>query len=125
MKKLFIALLLLIPVAAIASPSAEIMAEILIELNHFPTAEDQEFLDEILADAAASEEEKTLAAAIKRIQHKPADADLAMLQELKDGGSSDAVRTLAAAVLSINHQVSEQSSASLSDLLDQLELARE
>lgn len=120
-----IALMLLMPVAANASASAEIMIEILLELNHFPTEDDQSFLDEILADETASDQEKVIASIIKRVEHKPADSDIATLRQLMQEGDSRAVQTLAGAVLSINHQPSDEYLQQLEDLFNELELQRE
>jgi len=111
---------LLLANVCFASDASIIMAEIVIDLNHFPTDDDKSYLTEIAQDSESSADEKVLAGIISRIMHKPADGDVATLKSMASSGdSSEYVKTLAKAILSIEHKPSAESAAELVVLLDQ------
>lgn len=119
MRKLLLIAGLLISSACFASDSSVIMAEILIDLNHFPTEDDKSYLSEIAEDPNSSADEKALAGIISRIEHKPNDADAAALTAMINSKKSTAeVKTLARAIQSINHKPSPESVAELEVIVD-------
>ena len=63
------------PALSAEDSSAETMAAILIDLNHFPTDAEKETLQAIVDDEAASEQERTVASAMINLQHKATAAD--------------------------------------------------
>ncbi len=101
-----------------ASNATDTLAEILIDLNHYPTENDKTSLNEIQAGADSTDEEKTLASAILRVAHKPAADDVAGLQAIEEGGSSPATRQIAAAILSINHKAAGKHRSALEKLIE-------
>lgn len=118
MRILILLLMLTASHVTYGSEATDIMIEILIELNHFPNEDDHSFLDEILEGSEASEEEKALAAAIKRIAHKPAAEDVAVLRGIENNSTDETMRTIASAILSINHQPSETYLKKLNEIID-------
>ena len=93
----------MLPLIGNAYDSAEAMAAILLELNHFPTAAHKETLSSI-EGSEASAAQKQLAQIISRIAHKPSDADKALLQALLDSDAGTAEKVIAKAVLNMNHK---------------------
>ena len=75
--------------ALMAADATSVMAGIVADINHFPSADDKEALAQIAA-GDASAHEKTLAGIISRIAHKPGDADKAELEKIL--AASDSVR---------------------------------
>jgi len=118
MKKLMLFVCLLYSHLCLASGATDIMGEILIDLNHFPTDTDKSFLDEILADSESTADEKALAKIIGRIQHKPEAEDVSTLVRLSRSKSKE-LQLLAEATLSIEHTVSAEKKAALETMLDQ------
>ncbi|XOV84789.1 MAG: hypothetical protein ACFHXK_06625 [bacterium] len=111
---------LLLANVCFASDASIIMAEIVIDLNHFPSDDDKSYLTEISEDAESSSDEKALAAIIGRIMHKPAADDVATLESMiRSGEATEYVKTLAKAILSIEHKPSAEAIAELERLLDE------
>lgn len=103
-----------------ASDASIIMAEIVIDLNHFPSEDDKSYLTEITEDAESSADEKALAGIISRIMHQPAAGDIPALESMASSGeASEYVKTLAKAILSIEHKPSAESIAELEGLLEE------
>ncbi len=118
MKHTLLLVCILFSNVCLASSATDIMAEILIGLNHFPTDTDASFLDEIHADPEATSDEKVLANIIKRIQHKPQAEDVSVLVRLSRSDSTE-LRLLAEAVLSIEHQVAADEKAALEAMISE------
>jgi hypothetical protein len=111
---------LLLANVCFASDASIIMAEIVIDLNHFPSDDDKSYLTEIADDADSSADEKALAGIISRIMHKPAADDVAALESMASSGEASAyVKTLAKAILSIEHKPSAETIAALEGLLEE------
>ncbi len=100
-----------------ASDATNILAEIVIDLNHFPSADDKTYLDEIIGDAESTDDEKLLAAIISRIAHKPDASDASALKKLAKSGSGE-VKAIAAAVMSIEHKAAADKVAALETMLE-------
>ena len=101
-----------------ASNATAVIAEILVNLNHFPSADDKALLKEISIAADSSEEEKKLAAIVGRIAHKPAATDTAVLKQMSTEGSVAEIKVVADAILSINHKPGTKNIAALMNLVD-------
>jgi hypothetical protein len=119
MRKLLLIAGLLISNVCFASDGSVMMAEILLDLNHFPSDDDKSYLSEIAEAPGSSADEKALAGIISRIMHKPAEADSAALEAMINSKkSTPEVKILARAILSINHKPSADSIAALEGITD-------
>ena len=117
MKLTLIILLMILPYYTIAGDSSSVMANILIELSHFPSATHKETLAKVLA-SGASADEKMLAEIITRIAHQPGAEDKVELQRiLANQDSSAAVKTIAKAILNMNHRPQDDDLQALKGLI--------
>jgi hypothetical protein len=92
------------PMAIAAESAVSEMATIIIELNHYPTAEDKKVLTHIINDPHATAGEKVIAAALMRMQHRVNDEDADKLRRLAaDDSVAEAERELAEIFLTIAH----------------------
>lgn len=83
------------------------MAEIMINLEHFPSESDKERLTEIVNSSDSSEAEIAVATAIANIRHQATAADKEKLNAIVADDSTPAeLRDLASIVLNINHTLS-------------------
>ena len=116
--KLIVALMIaLFPGFAIAGNASSVMASILVELNHFPSAAHTETLTKIVA-SGASADEKMLAQIISRIAHQPGAEDKVELKRiLESKEASDAVKTIAKAILNMNHRPQSEDIQALKGLI--------
>ncbi len=97
--------------------SIRTMANIAMNLNHFPSDDDKSVLKGIIDSDTSSEAEASIAMALSNLQHKVGDADAERLQEILDDESEDdAARQLAGIVMGINHSASEADKATLAAL---------
>lgn len=111
-------LLLLLPGFAVAGDASSVMASILIELNHFPSAEDKAALAKIVESDEASADEKSLAQIITRIAHQPGSEDKVELKKMLDSQeTSDAVKIIAKAILNMNHRPQTEDIEALKGLI--------
>jgi len=118
--KLIVALMIaFIPGFAIAGNASSVMASILVELNHFPSAAHTESLEEIVA-SGASADEKMIAQIISRIAHQPVAKDKVELKRiLESKEASDAVKIIAKAILNMNHRPQSEDVQALKGLIPQ------
>jgi len=94
--------------AAENSP-AQVIAQILINLNHFPSDEEKAMLKEITTSASASDAEKTIAGILINIQHSASDGDKAELKKvMEDASASKENQQLAEIVHNLNHKPSDE-----------------
>lgn len=92
------------PMAVAAGSATSEMATIIIELNHYPTAEDKKVLTHIINNAQATAGEKVIAAALIRMQHRVTDEDVDKLRRLAaDDAVAKAESELARILLTIVH----------------------
>ncbi len=102
----------LLLVLAFASPFAfagggpvSKMADILVDLNHYPSAEEKEKLKAIANDQDNSDAVQAVANALRNMEHKVGEEDAAKLQAItSDESASEDVRKLAEVLLNINHK---------------------
>jgi len=108
------ALFLVSPFSLAAESAAATMAEILVNLNHFPSDADKDRLADIMESDETSDAEVDIAMAISHIAHQAKDEDKEMLNEIIADESVPAeLRDVAAAVLRVNHKVSDEDMAKL------------
>ena len=102
-----------------ASDATNTMAQIMIQLNHFPSAEDKNSLQAISANTTSSDAEKILAGIIGRIAHKPAAADVATLEVMSADSSAPEIQILAQAILGTMHKPDAASLKALNTLVSE------
>ena len=118
--KLIVALMIaFFPGFAIAGNASSVMASILVDLNHFPSAAETETLAKIVT-SDASADEKMLAQIISRIAHQPGAEDKVELKRiLESEEASDAVKIIAKAILNMNHRPQSKDIHALKGLIPQ------
>ena len=83
------------------------MADIVIGIQHYPTAEDQKHLQAIVDSDASTADEKIIATAIMNIQHQAIAGDKQKLQEIIDNTTpTSTVSALATIVHGFSHGIS-------------------
>lgn len=103
---------------ALAEDSIKTMAQIMINLNHFPSDSDKEVLRKITLDSATSQNEKTLASAMINLQHAASDADKQKLSAIiKDRAASENERNLAEIIYNLNHKPSSADKEQLKKMM--------
>lgn len=114
---LILALFAPLTLADDASASATI-AGILVDLNHFPSAQEKEALQGIINDDSVSEDLKAVAQAVHDIQHAASDAAKESLNAIAAKSDVDmTVKSLAEIVVGINHMPSADAKAQLQAIL--------
>ena len=84
------------------------MADIMINLEHFPTEDEKKKLQSVLDSASSTDQEKIIANAIMHIQHSPTVEDKDKLQLIMDNTvATSTVNTLAKIVQSFSHGISK------------------
>ena len=90
------------------------MADIMINLKHFPSESDKQRLTAIVNSSDSSEAEIAVATAIANIKHQATAADKEKLSAIVADESTPAeLRDLASIVLNINHSLSASDIAKL------------
>ena len=98
---------------------APTLADILLVMQHFPTAEQKATLEAIAADEQVDEDLRVVAGAISGIEHQVSDDERPALQAVIDDESAgSAAKTLARAVMGFNHQLSDADETALEELRD-------
>lgn len=104
-------------VAASGNEAVPTMADILVELNHFPSDDDKDRLHAIVADENTTEHERAVAEALMGVEHKVSADDKKKLTALTNEDSvEDGVRLLAEALLDFNHKLPEAEKAKIRTL---------
>lgn len=118
-----IAFSLLVPMALAASHDKidgqpiYTMAEILIHLNHYPSAEEKLKLQEITASTEHTDAVKSIAQAMHDMQHSVSAENMKKLQAIVDSEDADhSVKKLATILMSINHKPDDEAKAMLEEL---------
>ena len=105
---LAVAITLAAPALAAESAATETIAEVLLDLNHFPTDEDKRELEDLIAADTTTEEERALATALMNVEHKVQAGDREALQSiLDDPQGTPTAKELAQILLDLNHRPSE------------------
>jgi hypothetical protein len=93
------------------------LANILLEMNHFPNEAQKEQLAALSDDPDVSENLRAIASATAGIEHTPsAEAQATLNGILASEAASPAEKTLAGAVLRFRHELSVEDRAALEDL---------
>lgn len=101
-----IALVFFASLAVAASNPTQVMAEMLMGINHFPSAEQKATLEAISQSESSSPAEKTIANAIHHLEHKAKPDDVAALSKIAaEKGTNEAEKALANIVMGFNHKV--------------------
>jgi hypothetical protein len=94
------------------------MAEILMNLNHYPSPSEKETLRGI-ADSSASDVERILATSILNMRHKINAEDKEKLsQVINDQSAPQNIRDMANIVININHKPSATDMEQLGQILE-------
>jgi hypothetical protein len=95
------------------------LAQITMNLNHYPSEEDKAILNAIIESDDALEEEAAIAMALVNMEHKVTAADAERLTDIVDDDfSDDSARKLAGILLNINHSPSDEDKAALASLAE-------
>ena len=100
------------------SAAIRTMADVTMNLNHFPSDSDKQKLSAITSSADSSKSELAVATAIMNIEHHVTDADKKMLNSIIGDESAPAdLRALAGILVSMNHRPSESDVAELATIV--------
>lgn len=114
---LLIAALFAAGMAQADSAAIRTMANIAMNMNHFPSDEDKAALKAIIDSDDASEDEADIALAMSNIEHKLTSEDAERLTDIaNDSSSDDAARKLAGVLLKFNHAAGDAEKATLTAL---------
>jgi len=117
LKLIIVLMISLFPCFTIAENASSVMANILVEFNHFASPTDKETIAKILA-SGASADEKMLSEIITRIAHQPGEDDKIELQRiLSSKDSSDDVKIIAEAIFNMNHRPQDNDLQALKSLI--------
>ncbi|MEQ8857980.1 MAG: hypothetical protein RIC56_04985 [Pseudomonadales bacterium] len=95
------------------------VADILAQMNHFPSEAQQTTLVAIGQDESVDQDLRTIALAVAHIQHQVPDVYKTQLEAIvADADASDAEKTLAGAALRFNHKATAEDSAALMALTE-------
>lgn len=112
------ALLLTTPVVIAADFSIKTMAGIVMNMHHYPSADEKKTLHAIAENDHSTVGEKQLATALINIQHSVDSSDAERLRALtKDMKASQQERELAEILLGFNHMASSSQKEQLQKLL--------
>jgi len=90
-----------------ADTATQKMAEIILHLNHRPTASEKEELQKIENDSSTSPSEKTIASSLRQMNHQVSDEDRQKLQNIAGASSvPEPDRQLANILAGIHHHPS-------------------
>ena len=105
-------------VTAAENKAVHTMTEILLKLNHYPSASEKETLKKIVDDKATSAQERVLAQALMNVQHTASREDKPKLQALmKDESAPAPIKTLASVLYNLNHTPTDADKEKLKQLL--------
>jgi hypothetical protein len=95
------------------------LAQITMNLNHYPSEEEKAILNAIIESDDSLEEEAAIAMALVNMQHTVTTADAERLADIVDDDfSDDSARKLAGILLTINHSPSDEDKAVLASLAE-------
>ncbi len=111
--------LLIVTGSAFADSAAiRTMADVTMNLNHFPSDADKQKLSAITSHDDSSKAELSVATAILNIEHHVTEADKEMLNSIIGDESAPAeLRELAGILVNINHRPSEADVAKLATIV--------
>ena len=106
------------PASADNEEAVKTIAGILMNLNHFPSADEKETLAKIAEDEAVGQAFRAVALAVHNMQHSATAADKERLSQIlaSDMAAAEA-KALAEIVMGINHMPSAEAKASLQAMI--------
>lgn len=114
---LLIGFFVVAPVALADDNVIKEMAQIVKNLDHRPSAADQDALRKIVASDTSTPGERTIADALLKMNHQVSAGDREKLQKVRDdSAATPAEQELAGIVMGINHQASPQDKERLDKL---------
>ena len=112
------ALLIFTGLAFADSVAIGTMADVTMNLNHFPSDSDKQKLAAIASNDESSKAELAVATAIMNIEHHVTDGDKEMLNSIIGDESAPAgLRELAGILVNLNHRASESDVAKLATIV--------
>ena len=94
------------------------IAQILIGLNHQPSKEQKQSLQQIIDDQAVSGNTRNLAAVLAKINHKPAKADKMLLDMVvSDKNATAKEQNIAKILRNLDHQASNEEKQTLQQMV--------
>lgn len=104
-------------VVAAGGHALKTMAEITMNLNHYPSDDEKATLKAIIDSDDSSEEEAAIAMALTNMQHQVTEDDAERLADIVADDAADAgARKLAGILLKINHRPSDDDKKTLAAL---------
>jgi len=98
--------------------ATEVIAGVLMTLNHFPTDDDKTALQGLIDDDAVGPAFKAVATAVMGIEHSASeDGKTALAQVLEADGADPRAKSLAQVVMDLNHGASDEAKAAVQALL--------
>lgn len=111
---LLVSLFFLVQPAFAEDQATKTMAQILINLNHYPSDGEKKQLEKIVSLTSTTKQEKVVATAMINLEHTATAADKKQLSKVMDDGAApEDVRTLASIVYNLNHKPSSADKAKL------------
>lgn len=93
------------------------MAQMLSEINHYPSDEQKETLKGIKENESSSSAAQAIAKAIHDLEHKAQSDDVAQLEAIsEDSSASEAEKQLAEVLLNFNHKADAEAQKTLKAL---------
>jgi len=103
--------------AVMAGPATHEMAEIMMELHHYPSDSEKVTLQKIIDDSASSQDERTIATALMHMHHTVTADDKAKLMDIANNNMAPAAdRTMAKILAHMEHKASADDKAELKKL---------
>lgn len=94
------------------------MAEVMLNLKHYPSASDRKMLQDISLNTENADDERIIATAMMNVYHQVHSADKPRLKAIiKDENTSVPARKLATIMLNLDHTLNESDRKTLEDLL--------
>ncbi len=115
---LFCSMIFLVAPPVMAESPMHTMADILMNLNHYPGDAEKKILKQIINNSANPEDVRVLAAAILNINHKVGADDKTRLRRIIDNTATPAnVRNMAEILLNLNHKATPDDKIKLQQLM--------
>ena len=93
------------------------MANIMLNLNHYPSDGEKKQLGKFISDMSLSSNVRTIAQAMSNLEHTAKDEDKEKLSAImKDDAASESEKTLASVIYSVNHKPSSADKEKLSKI---------
>lgn len=106
--------------AAVNTKAIRKMAQIMLQLKHYPSESDKKMLQDISLNTANADDERIIATALMNLHHQVHSADRPRLKAIvNDDATSSPAKTLATIMLNLDHTLSSVDRETLEELLKQ------